>query len=313
MEILEVDFNDKKLLFSINKFLSTVSSVDVKQTPEWFKVRNEKGFAIYGIQGSEIVSYCNLFVDNGQIYIPRGPIVFDDKIFSNCLACICDYVKKLGYEKIKLNPKINSRLKINKRVEYVGKDDFSLLKESYREAIVNLAKKTEEDLLNGFRSTTRHHIRRALKNDLIVCVENIMSVDEFYPIYIETSMRHNFKPHSKQYFADLIEGFKDKIICCKIKLGTNIIAMSLNILQGDTFFYLYGASSSQYNKLYATYLMHWTMIKYALNNGFDFYNFGGVFAKDYDVNNKDYGLLLFKSGFCNQGFIEYISDMIISL
>ncbi len=312
MRLIKVDFKDVNLIQSINNFLNLISSVDVKQTPEWFIAREECGFAICFAEDKGIIGYCNVFINENEAYLPRGPVTVAN-MFDVCLDSLCDYIKSLGYSKMRLNPKIQEKLKTDRNINCCDKNDFSKLRESYREAIVELKNKSENDLLYEFSSSTRYHIRKALNNNLIINLSEICDLDDFYSIYEETAIRHNFIPHNKQYFENLIKAFKEKIYFCKISYNNEVVAMSLNILQGDTVHYLYGASSSQNNKLYAAYLMHWVMIKYALNNGFKFYNFGGVFAKDNEVDSKDYGLLRFKSGFCKGGFIEYEPDMIILL
>ena len=52
----------------------------------------------------------------------------------------------------------------------------------------------------------------------------------------------------------------------------------------------------KYLKFNSQYALQWEMIKYAINNGFDKYNFYGIITYD-DKNNKDYGIYEFKRGF----------------
>lgn len=311
MEVSKIDYNNNEIFKSLKLFINNISGIDVKQTPEWLNFRDEKGFALYCHEKEKIIAYCNVFVEDNFCYIPRGPIVLNNQLFNECLIHICDYLKQTGFNHVILNPKIDYKIQMINEIKYVG-NDFSLLKESYREAIVYLENNNEENLLAGFNNSTRYHIRKSLKNSLEVFIFTTIPIDDFYELYLETALRHNFKPHPKSYFIKLMSDFQDKIVCCQVKLKDKTIAMSINILQNDSLFYLYGASLSN-DKFYATYLMHWTMIKYALSIRCRFYNFGGVFANDDDYNSKDYGLLQFKKGFCATGFTEYISDMIVTL
>lgn len=324
MEIKEVKITDKNMISKITNFINLYDNIDVKQTIEWGTFRDENKFLLYSEnEDQSICMYLNAFevydeeIKQNIIYIPRGP-VYDKKYCSleECLNAVCIYFKNNKYKYIVTNPKtseINLKRLTNKEVQLIDKGDFFKLKESWKDAILDIKGETPETLLKSFHYKTRYNIRRSIKYGVITTVENQIDLEEFYNLYIVTARRHDFTPHSKEYFQKLLKIFKEKLIFGVTKYEDNILAMSINVMQSNTFFYLYGVSSEQHRNKFASYNLHNTMIEYALNKGFSCYSFGGAFCYNDDYMNKDYGLTIFKSRFCTNGFREYIPDIVINV
>ena len=72
--------------------------------------------------------------------------------------------------------------------------------------------------------------------------------------------------------------------------------------------YYSGGSSTKYNKFMGPYAMHWYMINYCLDHGYDRYNFYGV-SGDFTEDSEDYGVYRFKRGF-NAQIEELVGDFI---
>ncbi|MGN1379807.1 MAG: peptidoglycan bridge formation glycyltransferase FemA/FemB family protein [Bacilli bacterium] len=75
-----------------------------------------------------------------------------------------------------------------------------------------------------------------------------------------------------------------------------IMSASMFILIKPEVVYLASGNDEKYLNFNSQFLIQWEMIKYAINNGFDKYNFYGIITYD-DKNNKDYGIYEFKRGF----------------
>lgn len=72
--------------------------------------------------------------------------------------------------------------------------------------------------------------------------------------------------------------------------------------------YLSGGTDNDFRHFAGSYLIQWTMIQYALEQGIDLYNFYGI-SGDFTENAEDYGVIQFKKGF-NAVVNEYIGDFI---
>ncbi|WP_414053736.1 aminoacyltransferase [Macrococcus equi] len=72
--------------------------------------------------------------------------------------------------------------------------------------------------------------------------------------------------------------------------------------------YFSGGSSEKYNKFMGPYEMHWYMINYCFEHGYERYNFYGV-SGDFSESGEDYGVYRFKRGF-NAQIEELVGDFI---
>lgn len=85
-----------------------------------------------------------------------------------------------------------------------------------------------------------------------------------------------------------------------------IIAGGLYMLFGNQIVYLFGASLKPFMKYNSQYLLQWEMIKYALKNNYDKFNFYGI-DPAFDPKDPMYGLFDFKRGF-NSKVVELIGE-----
>lgn len=91
-----------------------------------------------------------------------------------------------------------------------------------------------------------------------------------------------------------------------------IIAGGWYMLFGREIIYLFGASYKAFMKYNSQYLLQYEMINYAVENGYETFNFYGIDG-NFDESSKGYGLFDFKRGF-NADVHELIGefDLIIS-
>lgn len=93
----------------------------------------------------------------------------------------------------------------------------------------------------------------------------------------------------------------------KEKYGNKkIIAGGLYMLFGNQIVYLFGASLKPFMKYNSQYLLQWEMIKYALKNNYQKFNFYGI-DPAFDPKDSMYGLFDFKRGF-NSKVVELIGE-----
>lgn len=319
--IKQVNEKDKILIEEINSFISNSKYSDYRQTIEWKNARCENNkYALYRKENNKIIWFAVLLEKKNRenqsyLYIPRGPVL-DYSNLENLHQFLIDIKSFLLQKKIKMlviNPKIKKinieKLKDkNYMIKKKEKYDFDNLLESTREALLKVYDE-EEKLLLKLDSKTRYNIRRVQKKGLTKSITENFDLSDFMVLYKQTAERHNFNMHNEKYFRNILNIYGTKIVCCTIKLNNTPLAMSINIKHKDTLEYVYGVSSNEHRDLMPCYLLHWSMIKYAKENQFQYYNFGGVHCTDGDKTNKDYGLMIFKSKFCIDGFEEYEPDL----
>lgn len=125
------------------------------------------------------------------------------------------------------------------------------------------------------------------------------------------------KYHSKQEFEkNEIKRLKkniEKTLDMKEKYGNKpILGGILFLIYGKEVLSLYGGSKAELMNFQSAYTLHFAGVKYALENGYDTYNFYGI-TGDFSENNPLLGLYLFKKSFGGQ-VVELIGefDLVIS-
>lgn len=94
------------------------------------------------------------------------------------------------------------------------------------------------------------------------------------------------------------------------KYGTIIpMAASEFILYNKEIIYMFSGAYEEFRSFYASYALQWHMITYALEHGYEKYNFLGI-TGDFNPDSADYGVYQFKRGF--PGTVEeLVGDFIL--
>ena len=165
--------------------------------------------------------------------------------------------------------------------------------------------KSEDELLNQMRKTTRYLIRKSGRDGVIIEKRtDKKAVDDFYKVYEETARREKFVPFSKEYIKNEFEVF-NKTGNALFLFGRltesrqapssrEYLVSALILFTKSSAFYHQGASI--HTKYATPYLMQWEAIKEAKKRGCQLYNFWGIHHPGRTPKSWT-GLTLFKTGF----------------
>lgn len=317
--IHELDIYNQQERNKINDFLKRNINSDYMQSIEWNIIRNEnKKYFLYYVENDEIIWSCNLLEkkknSNKYLYAPRGPVLKDNnfELINIFLSQIKEWMINKDYNKLVINPYLNKEdlNKISNKYKYTitKNNDYSNLHDSCKLAMMDIIF-DEDELINKLPSKFRQNTRRSYRKGLRNKVSKKVDLNNFYNLYLETSIRHDFTPHNFDYFKNIIKVFKDKLIFLEVWYNDKPLAMSIDIIYNNKLIYLYGVSSTNNRNLLGMYNMQWEAIKYCIKKKIPVYDFGGVFCEENDINNKDIGLYNFKKGYCYKGFIDVVPDI----
>ena len=159
----------------------------------------------------------------------------------------------------------------------------------------------EGKILSRMKPKTRYNIRLSQRKGVRVKEYGKEMLDEWYQLYIQTSMRNSLTLHSKEYFTGLMESRPNSSDDIKVHLlmadreGEFLSAMFL-ILSNRRATYLYGATSSENRQLMGSYAVQWEAIRLAQQGGCTEYDMFGA-APNADSSHPMHGLYRYKSGF----------------
>jgi serine/alanine adding enzyme len=133
---------------------------------------------------------------------------------------------------------------------------------------------SSELLMKSFKSKLRSQIHKPIKEGLASKVGGQELVDDFYKVF-STNMRDLGSPvHSKELIVNVLRQFREVAKIVMIYRNETPVACSLMIGFKDTMSNPWASSLLEYRELSPNMLLYWTMLEYASNQGFTFFDFG---------------------------------------
>jgi len=317
----------KKEEEQLKKFLNEHPKTNFLQSPEWAKTKTEweNEFIIIKDDNGEIKGTMSILLRKVPIfnryimYASRGFVCnpHDKETLEKLMDKAKEIAKKYKAFIFRLDPDIPADdeefAKIVKELGIKTKKNIKNIKQVIQPKYVfrlNVKDKTEEELLKSFHEKTRYNIRLSSRKGVTVREGKREDLKTFYDIMLATGKRDGFFIRPLSYYEKIYDEMGEghvKIIFAEYE--GKPIATVFPILYGNKVWYLYGGSTNEHRNLMATYLMQWEMIKWAVENKCDWYDFRGVSGFK-DPKDPQYGVYKFKKGF-NGDFIEFIDEMYI--
>lgn len=306
------------------EFLEKHDRCNFQQSLEWGKVKTAwtKEVVLAEDEDGKIIgSICVLIrkvpIFGNMMYSSRGPVcdIHDKKVLEQLTGGVKELSKKYKAFVFRMEPDIkkddNEFRKIVEEIGYKVKDDAKDFKDEIQPRFVfrlDIKDKTEDEILDGFHQKTRYNIRLATKKGVVVKEGSREDLKDFHKIMVETGSRDGFIIRPLEYFEKMYDELAPKHM--KLLMAyyeDKPISGIIPIMYGNKTWYLYGASSNSHRNLMPNYLLQWEMIKQAIANKHDMYDFRGV-SGVVDESHPQYGLYRFKKGFGAE-FTEFIGEV----
>ena len=306
------------------EFLEKHERCNFQQSLEWGKVKTNWVKEVVlaedenkNIIGSVCVWIRKMPIFGNMMYASRGPVcdIHDKAVLEQITEGVRELGKKYKAFVFRMEPDIKKDdqefRKIVEEIGYKIKDDAKDFKDEIQPRFVfrlDIKDKTEEEILKNCHQKTRYNIRLATKKGVVVKEGTRDDLKAFHKIMIETGSRDGFIIRSLEYFEKMYDELAPKHMKLLMAYyNDEPISGIIPIMYGNKTWYLYGASSNAHRNLMPNYLLQWEMIKEAIQNKCDIYDFRGV-SGVVDENHPQYGLYRFKKGFGAE-FTEFIGEV----
>jgi len=241
-------------------------------------------------------------------YAPRGPIVpFDDqKLLGLLLEPLKGEAKRNKAVLLRTDPPIEEGHGVE---EILKKNGFVRnSKQIQPRTTYYLDLKIDlDDLLKTFEEKTRYNIRLSERKGVQVRQANTLDgVRAYYDLYKETSARDNFLIHPLKYYQNIKNLLIDRGLASvflayyKEKPIAGIFIFHF----GKKIWYMYGASSAEFRNVMPNHALHWHVIKWAKEAGYEIYDLWGIPSNPKE-GHPLWGVYRFKKGF-NGRLVKYI-------
>lgn len=302
-------------------FLQTHKKGHFMQSPQWAEVKSEwtNEIIIVEDENGQIKGSMSLlirklpFLGYTMMYSPRGPVCdpHDRQTLQELLNKAKQLSRKYKSYALKMDPDIEIE---DKEFENIVRSLGFKVSRGLRnyEGIqprfvfrLDVKDKTPEEVMQNFHQKTRYNIRLAERKGVVIKNGTREDIADFHKLIVETGIRDKFIVRTQDYYEKVYDLLgPDHVKLFLAYYEGEPIAASIAILYGNKCWYLYGASSNKHRNLMPNYLLQWEMIKLAIENGCEIYDFRGV-PGNIDESNPMSGLYKFKVGFKGK-FTEFV-------
>lgn len=285
--------------------------LDKQQKKNWqINITDEKG---------ELFLSCLLYENKlpfgkSYLYAPKGPVLKNDlkqEDKQELLALFFSKTRDLMVE-TKTKEEIFLQLEPSEEIKNFFQVQTAKNIQPQDVSFLTLDKEPKEMLAN-MHQKTRYNIMLANKKGVKVEVlDKPEDIEIFLSLNKKTAARQNIITHPDNYYAllwqTLLEHKAAKLFVAYY--NDKPVAANLMIFWENTATYLHGASDYEYRQAMAPYLLQWEAIKLAREQGFAFYDFGGIAPED-NSKPKWNGLTRFKKGFAGSDFHSPVAQVFV--
>jgi lipid II:glycine glycyltransferase (peptidoglycan interpeptide bridge formation enzyme) len=231
-------------------------------------------------------------------YLPKGPLPTKE-----ILSELRQIGKKENCVLIQLEPNVENKEGLKLELKKLGLIPAAHPLFTDYTFILDLTK-SEEELLKNMHPKTRYNIRVAEKKGVKIIEDNSdKAFSEYLKLTKETTTRQKFYAHSENYHRLMWntlkilnpEGLTAHLF--KAIYNNEILVAWIIFVLGDTLYYPYGASSSNYREVMASNLMMWEVIKFGKQLGLKKFDMWGALGPNPDTKDPWYGFHRFKEGY----------------
>ncbi|MBI2983412.1 MAG: peptidoglycan bridge formation glycyltransferase FemA/FemB family protein [Chloroflexi bacterium] len=277
----------------------------VLQSSAWARIREAQGWRAEFVRVGDplpvaLVLWRDVPLFGPMGYVPRGPIVApgDRDGLAHALETLAQLARERRAVMLKVDPELSPDEAAHAlaHVGYVRGPDVQPVLATL---VLDITPDPDE-IMKGLEKDTRWSVRQAAKRGVTVrAVTDEASLRAFYELYRETGGRARFITRTWEYY-----GFVWRTLIgaglATLRLayaGERAVAGAMTWQCGDRELYMYGASSEEGRKCYASYGLQWECITGARARGAVRYDLGGIPIDPARTDDPMYGPYLFKKGF----------------
>ncbi len=315
-----LDLKNKEEVNEYKEFIRNSKYTSLTQDINWGLVK--EGWIskqVYIKENGKIIAAASIlmkkFILNYHfMYIPKGPVCNIEN--TEILNKLMEEIEKLRKEYKGFLIRFDPEKEYNKTLEKKLKNEGYIIRnksfgkneliQPRHNMVLEVSNLDEEELFDNLKRKTRYNIRLAKKRSVEVYHSNKdEDLKEFYNLYKSMTTRKEIGKRSYDYFINMKKVFGDNMRVYLAKHENDYISGGIAINYGDKIFNLYSGSCKSKQNLKPNYLMQWEMIRWAVSENKEVYDFGGVFNID-----KNDGLYNFKENFCGEhGLVEFIGEI----
>ena len=250
------------------------------QSWEWGEFRRRHGWKPLRLACPVEQTACQVLLSSkvpglGSLaYAPHGPLIPDTPgpgTLGETAAAVADFVKDRGAFLLHVEPRVEE----DRGLEVEGFVRRSSSIQPRCTLVVTVLEDPDEQLA-ALPKDTRYGVRRAGREGVEARPSENVSRDleEFLTLLEQTARRQRFALRSREWYRQLMRDLPADLILARHK--DRVVAGAIILTFNEEAYYLYGASSSASNDVYASYLVQWEAMAAARSRGVRRYDMWGI-------------------------------------
>ncbi|MCL1792163.1 MAG: peptidoglycan bridge formation glycyltransferase FemA/FemB family protein [Peptococcaceae bacterium] len=308
---------------SIDHFIRAHPKGHFMQSPQWSACKNEWAgdIVVSTDENGNIKGVLSLLTRKmplfglTKMYAPRGPVCdpLDEDTLTDLLTQARQIAKKHRSYSLMIDPDIpienTAFTALMRRLGCQVNDQIKGFDGVQPHFVfrLNIADRTEEELLKSFEKQTRKNIGRAQRFGVTARIADRSELPAFCDLVAQTGERKTFTTRTLEYFTQMYDLFapNDMRLYLMEYEGT-LLAGALIMCYGDKIWSLYSGTANIHRDKNAAYLMRWETIRWGKERGCRIYDLMGV-PGVVSADDPLYGLYSFKKGFAGD-LIEFAGE-----
>ncbi|MDZ7289556.1 MAG: FemAB family PEP-CTERM system-associated protein [candidate division KSB1 bacterium] len=131
-----------------------------------------------------------------------------------------------------------------------------------------------EGLWNRFKPKLRSQIRKPMKEGLVARIGREEELGNFYEVFTANMRDLGTPVYSKNFFATILKHFPDSSWIASVSLNKRPLAAGFLFGFRDTLEIPWASSLRRYNHLAANMLLYWSVLEFAIQQGYQRFDFG---------------------------------------
>lgn len=131
-----------------------------------------------------------------------------------------------------------------------------------------------ETLFKSFKSKLRSQIRKPEKEGLHFEWGGINKLDDFYQVFSANMKDLGSPVHSKRWFSEILNFFKDKARMGLVFKGQKVVGCGIILLVNNKVTIPWASTLKAYNYLSPNMMLYWNLLSFASDNGYSQFDFG---------------------------------------
>lgn len=320
-----LDLSDTAAVKKYEEFVQHSPYGQVGQDLGWAKIKNnwEPRYAYVTDEAGNIIAAISMLLTQTKLgkkfaYASKGPVMditnldLLEQLMTEAKKALANddaYVIRMDPE-VLYSDELNTQLQehgFETRNRNVADEGMHATIQPRLNMVLDLkAKPDAKETFDLYPSKTKSKLKRPMRDGVTVRYgSDTAAMDAFYETYVNMANRHGITYRPKDYFERMRDAFGDNGIM-RVYIAERegeLLSTGIGFKYGRKIWYMY-AGSNDGPTYYAPYAVQTAMVQWALDEGVDLYDMGGI-----ESQSTDDGLYVFKHTFIKADPLEYIGEI----